>query len=110
MEACVQRYIQGFADEDVDAIVALFADDPTVEDPLGSEPRRGHHAVRAFYEGAVASGAKPRLDGPVRTSNGTAAFPFSIARDPSGTVRLHIIDLFRFDDAGKIVSMTAIWS
>lgn len=41
MTAVVQRYVAALNAGDLDGIVALFADDATVEDPVGSEPRRG---------------------------------------------------------------------
>ena len=41
MTAVVQRYVAALNAGDLDGIVALFADDATVEDPVGSEPRCG---------------------------------------------------------------------
>lgn len=48
-----QTYIQSLVTNDVDAILDLYADDATVEDPVGSEARSGQDALRSFYAGAV---------------------------------------------------------
>ena len=109
MRACVERYVAAFNGGDLEELVDLFAEGATVEDPLGAPVRRGPDAVREFYSGAIASGAKLRLDGPVRTANSTAAFPFSIPSGDDGR-RLHIIDVFTFDSHGKVAEMRAIWN
>lgn len=110
MRETVQRYVAGFEAGDADAVVGLFADDATVEDPYGSDARRGIDAIREFYEMAVGSGAKLRLEGPIRTAGDTAAFAFTVPWPGETPHRLHIIDTFRFDEAGKVVEMRAFWS
>jgi steroid delta-isomerase len=109
MQATVQQYIAGFAEGDASAVVVLFADDATVEDPVGSPARHGRDAIEEFYGHAVGTGAKLRLDGPVRTAGDTAAFAFSIAIPGDQPQRLHVIDTFRFDESGKVKEMRAIW-
>ena len=109
MQATVERYIAGFAAGDSDEIVELFAAQATVEDPVGSEPKRGRDEIAEFYQGAVSTGAQLRLDGPVRSAGNTAAFPFSVSIGGEPPQRLHVIDTFRFDDDGKVVEMRAVW-
>ena len=48
MTDVVQRYVAALNAGDLEGIVALYADDATVEDPVGSEPQRGIAAIRAF--------------------------------------------------------------
>lgn len=104
--AVVERYIEAFEKEDIAIIRDLYADNAVVEDPVESEPHRGLDAVCAFYEGALASGAKLTLTGPVRATAHTAAFPFQVT---AGEMCLNIIDVFEFNSAGKVASMKAYW-
>src|SRR5687768_15589902 len=48
----ITNYWKTFSAADIDALVALFTDDATVEDPVGSPVHEGKAAVRAFYESA----------------------------------------------------------
>ena len=45
---------------------AIFAEDATVEDPIGTPLKAGKAAILEFYTGAMATGAKLVLQGPVR--------------------------------------------
>ncbi|QKS01409.1 SgcJ/EcaC family oxidoreductase [Sphingomonas sp. CL5.1] len=103
----VETYIAAFAKGDPEAVVALFAEDATVEDPVGSPARHGRDAIRAFYVASMATGAKLTLEGPVRTAADYAAFAFSVTLNYGGEKRVDVIDTFRFDDAGKVIEMRA---
>ncbi len=46
----MQAYVDHITAGDPDTVVALFAEDPVVEDPIGSEPARGHAAPREFLQ------------------------------------------------------------
>ncbi len=48
IEAVVEAYVRHLNAQDVEAVVALYADDASVEDPVGSEPIRGRAAIRRF--------------------------------------------------------------
>ena len=110
MAAVVHAYVDGFERGDADALAALFASDATVEDPVGTPARTGPEAIRAFYGEAVAMGAKLHLDGPIRIGPDYAAFPFHVALAWKGqSTRIDVIDVFRFDAAGKIRSMQAFF-
>lgn len=108
LEEVCAKYVSLVGDEDVDALMALFADDCTVEDPVGTEPRVGRDAVREFYATLPPMDVTAELAGPVHASadSKTAAFPFEI--DTGGSV-INVIDVMTFDDDGKISSMTAYW-
>jgi steroid delta-isomerase len=109
--ACVHAYIAGFSAGDAEAVVALFALDATVQDPIGSETLHGHEAIRGFYLRAMAMGAKLFLDGPIRAAANHAAFAFHAEVEAQGAhMRIDIIDVFAFDEAGSITSMRAFWS
>ena len=53
IRATVGRYIEFMNASDVDSIAALYAEDATLEDPVGAELLRGREAIRAFYAASV---------------------------------------------------------
>ena len=92
-----------------DQIAALFAPDATLEDPVGSEVRRGTDAIREFYATIEPLPAETRLV-ELRVVAGTAAFHFVIVTRPEGmTVTVSPIEVMTFDDDGRITSMKAYW-
>lgn len=110
MMATVHAYVDAFARGSVDAVVALFAEDASVEDPVGTPPKRGISDIRAFYEGSMATGAKLELLGEPRCAADHVAFPFAVRLDWQGRHQIiEVIDTFRFDEAGKIVEMRAFF-
>jgi len=103
------RYIDLLAAGDVDAIVALYANDATVEDPVGADPRVGIEAIEAFYRETIpAEGVPAASTGAVRVSGHEAAFPFEVRYGDDFV--LPIIDVMRFGTDGRIASMRAFWS
>ena len=104
------RYSELVNKGDVDGILELYADDATVEDPIGSELRRGSDGVRAFYEASAGSIIMKRT-GSVRVAGNEAATPLVVLIGPEGQQQaLDIISHMVFDDEGKITSMRAFWS
>jgi steroid delta-isomerase len=110
MVATVHAYVDAFDREDIDAIVRLFAPNATVEDPIGTPVHRGTKAIRAFYAMPISMHAKLTLEGPVRTVDGIAAFPFSVTVPIEGARRrIDVIDTFSFDENGMVLEMHAYW-
>ncbi|WP_373080621.1 nuclear transport factor 2 family protein [Zhongshania sp.] len=107
----VEHYIQALSAHDLAAIDNLFADDATIEDPVGSELITGKAAILRFYEVGFSSGISARLEGAVRLAANHAIFPFVVELNPgNGEVRIEIIDQFTFNDDNKITAMKAFWS
>lgn len=102
----VHQYVEAFATQDINIIKAMFADDARVEDPVGTDIHEGIEAIVAFYENALSSGAKLNLTGDVRCAGTAAAFPFQVIM---GDSTIDIIDVFYFNDEGKVVDMKAYW-
>jgi steroid delta-isomerase len=102
----VEKYVEAFDKADIAIIKDIFAADAIVEDPVGSDVHNGIEAICAFYDGALASGAKLVPTGPSRCAGNSVAFPFQ-ATMPGMTI--DIIDVFEFNEAGKVVSMKAYW-
>ena len=108
MIAVVERYMDAFNQKDIGIIRAMYAQDARVDDPVGTDrPIVGLDAILRFYEAALNAGPTLSLTGPVRCAGNSAAFPFQSRR---GEVTIDIIDVFDFDDDGKVVHMRAYWS
>lgn len=108
MEAAVHEYIAAFDAGAPERVAALFAEGARVEDPVGSPPHVGHDAILAFYAASMQTGAKLRLEGPIRTAADHAAFAFSVLLHLNGKdMHVDVIDTFRFDEDGKVTEMRA---
>ena len=110
IRATVQRYVELMNQGDADGIATLYAEDATLEDPIGGPIQRGRETLRTWY--ARSAGAvKLELSGPIRVAGGEAAFPMvgtvGSADDPSF---LDIIDVMGFDETGRITWLRAFWS
>lgn len=105
----LQRYVDLMTSGDWEAIVALYAEDAIIEDPVGSEPRRGREQITELYRGA-AGRLRLELEGRVRVV-GNAAAAAMIAR-PAGMEGMVVdtVDVMTFNDEGLITSMRAYWS
>ena len=106
--AVCDHYIAAVAAGDVDGVMSLYADSPRIEDPVGSEPRIGSEAVRAFYAQNAAHTFSARRIGPVTVVGDRAAFQFRIDV-PLGdtTLRMTSTDVMTFDTEGRILTMVA---
>lgn len=104
-----QRYCELVTAGDFDAIANLYAEDATVEDPVGSTPHRGRDAIREFYR-ASAGAVRLELEGRVRSAGneGAAAMIARPSADPA--LRVETLDVMVFRDDGLIASMRAYWS
>ena len=113
VRAVVDDYVRAFATRDRALYVSLFADDGTVEDPVGSTPVVGHAALGAFFDAATAAGPLDLELAPdgVRISGNHVAFSFTLHLDtgPQPLV-LPVIDTFDLDPDGRIRAMRAYWS
>jgi steroid delta-isomerase len=68
MKATVQAYAAAHTAKDADAIVALFAPDCVVADPVDRPEMVGRDAVREFFAGThqVSEGFELMITGPIR--------------------------------------------
>lgn len=106
----VDSYLRGLNEKDLKGILSLYAENATVEDPVGSDLVEGMAAIKKFYGGAVTMDLKLTRIGPVRIAANEAAFPFQLEMEVDGKLmKTDIIDVFKFDEEGKIVSMRAFW-
>jgi steroid delta-isomerase len=105
--AC-ETYIAAVAAGDYEKTASLYADDATVEDPVGSDAHVGIDAIHAFYKSVAGEGMTAEMIGKVQVVGATAAFHFKIVVDGNSIVEP--MDVMTFDDSGKITSMKAYWS
>ncbi|MDT5149562.1 MAG: steroid Delta-isomerase [Mycobacterium sp.] len=106
----VNRYLELVAQGQPDAITDLYADDATVEDPVGGEVHIGRQAIRGFY--ANVGGVKAEADVvTLRALGHEAAYFWALTIDlgEGGKMHIEIITVMTFDDEGKITSMKAYW-
>ena len=111
MKQALQDYLDRFNARDLDGIVALYAEDASVEDPFGRPPTHGRAAIREFYRSALKTNATLRLATPIRGSHGdSAAMAFDVCLPlPQGETIIRVIDVMRFNEAGLVTSMRAYW-
>jgi len=110
IRAVYDRYPELFCKGDLDGIVSLYAEDATIEDPIGSPVHAGHAAIRAFYATSAGS-VELKRKGPVCVAGDEAATLLVILMG-SGAERkaLDIVSTMRFREDGLIQSMRAYWS
>jgi steroid delta-isomerase len=108
IRSILQRYVELVSAGDYEAITALYASDATVEDPVGSQPRRGREEIRDLYRNAAGK-VRLELQGNVRVAGTSAAAPM-IGR-PAGMegMIVEIVDVMTFNEEGLITSMQAYW-
>jgi steroid delta-isomerase len=106
----VNRYIELVAKGSADDLVELYADDATVEDPVGGEVHIGRRAIHGFYS-AVNNVQRECELVTLRVAGSEAAFQFRLTIT-AGEHRMVIepIDVMMFDDEGKVAAMKAYWS
>lgn len=107
----VEKYLTALSNQDLDAIVSLYAEDATIEDPVGTSLHIGRAAIRAFYAKATCIELKASLLGDIREAGDFLAFPFLIEMPgDNGKIRMEIIDTFNINKFGLISEMKAYWS
>jgi len=105
----LERYAACVTATDVDGIVALYAPGASIEIPVGSGPRRGLDAIRAFYtENELAE--RLEITGPVCAAAGEAAVPMRARiRREGRLLEIDVIDVVCFDAQGRLTSLRAFF-
>ncbi|BBY82276.1 nuclear transport factor 2 family protein [Mycolicibacterium pulveris] len=106
----VHRYLELVAQGKPDDIAELYAEDATVEDPVGGEVHIGRTAIRGFYDAVANMNAECDVV-TLRTLGSEAAFFWSMTIDlGESRMRIEIISVMTFNEEGKIASMKAYWT
>lgn len=110
-EPVLQEYMRSWASDDRDAWLALFADDASLEDPVGAPLTQGKEAIAAFWDRIHQAQMQMRCELDRIVVCGEEALMIFTVISSAGDVsmRVRIADLFTFNDQGKIATMRAFW-
>jgi steroid delta-isomerase len=115
LKDAVDRHLSAARRNDPAGMLAVFADDAELEDPIGTEPRRGREALEAFF--AVPRDVTMlRRIGPLTAFGNHVGVQFRVRLGPDRQVgvsdgkpfELSTTEIFTFDDEGKVVRMVAV--
>ncbi|PTR25755.1 steroid delta-isomerase [Rhodococcus sp. OK519] len=110
IKSTVTAYMKALSGKSADAVAALFAEGATVEDPVGTEPKRGVEEIRAFFTAIESMDQTAELL-TVRVAGNSAAFHFRVTTKAGDqTYVIEPIDVMTFDDDAKITSTRAYWA
>jgi steroid delta-isomerase len=114
LEAAVEQYVAAVGRQDLEATVALFAEDARQEDPVGTPANVGRDQIRSFFEKAFRGSFTTTLTGPLLVTGDHAAVHFTIEvptgapEDEAPPLVIRVADLIRFDDDGLIADLRAV--
>lgn len=106
----IKRYLELVATGSADEVLTVYAADATLEDPIGSDIRRGRDAIHEFYANVQDIKKETELV-ELRVVGNEAAFLWHLTLHAGDTRhRLSPISLMTFDEDANITSMRAFWS
>ncbi|HUD94935.1 nuclear transport factor 2 family protein [Sphingobium sp.] len=111
MRAALEAYVDRINKGDKNGILALFAPDAVIEDPVGA-PTRSGKAIETWFADTITFGTRIRPVAPIRGSHANAAaLIFEVTfRPPDGPPMLiRSLDVCTFDGEGRITSLKAYW-
>lgn len=105
----VKAYVELVGSGTAEQVVDLYAESATVEDPIGSDIKSTREALLEFY-GVIAQLERSTELKWMRIAGDTAVFEFSLVT-AAGDAKFEVtpVDIMRFDDEGRVVSMRAVW-
>lgn len=107
LQGFVQRYLDTAANGSAEDVAALYAEDATLEDPVGGgEVHIGRQAIAGFYKNVEGVEVSTELLS-FRAGGSEAAFVFAIT--VGGAMRIEPIEIMAFNAEGQITSMRAFW-
>ncbi|WKG05945.1 nuclear transport factor 2 family protein [Mycolicibacterium sp. HK-90] len=106
----IRRYVSLLATGSTDDLLDLFAEDATVEDPVGSDVRAGRNEIREFFSTLQELERQTELV-LLRVVGNEAAFSFTITFTVGDApMRLQPIDTMTLDGDGKITSVRSYFA
>ncbi|NDZ77396.1 nuclear transport factor 2 family protein [Streptomyces sp. SID10853] len=104
--SAIKSYVKHLGNHEVDALVALFAEDAVQHEPLGVTSYRGADEIRAFDTENAKVDFTVSLLSPITVSGRYAATQLRVER--AGMAAFAATDLFEFDEACRIVSLSVV--
>ncbi|MGF7125276.1 nuclear transport factor 2 family protein [Rhodococcus sp. TAF43] len=104
--SAIDAYVKHLGNHDVDQLVSLFADDAVQHEPLGVRTYRGIDEIREFDTQNAKVAFSVSRHSPIVVSGRYAATQLRV--QPEGMPAFLASDLFEFDDACKIVSLSVV--
>jgi steroid Delta-isomerase len=106
----IRRYVSLLSSGSANDIVELFADDATVEDPVGGQIRVGREALHSFFADLEKLDRRADLD-LLRVAGREGAFVFTITFNTGDSrMQLQPIDTIVFNDEGKITTLRSFFA
>jgi steroid delta-isomerase len=112
IRAVYEAYLVAMAEHDLDGVMAMFAPEAVLHDPVDAPPRMGIEAIRQFFSEAVGSIHTCKLVSPVHISGDCRHGAASVSTEVALGDEIKVIDatdIMTFDDDGRVTSMTAYW-
>ena len=107
LQGFVQRYLDTVVSGSAEDVAALYAEDATLEDPVGGgEVHIGRKAIAGFYNNVSGAEITTELLS-FRAGGSEAAFVFAIT--VGGAMRIEPFEVMAFNADGQITSMRAFW-
>ena len=112
IRSTADAYVNALKAGDLEAVMALYAENATVEDPVGGGTvHAGAAAIREFYATVTAL----KIEATVleaRVCGNDLLFNFEITThfDEGSKATINVWDLMTHNDEGKVVSMRAYWT
>ena len=111
IEATVRAYAAAWGAGDREAWLATFAASATQEDPVGDGVRRGRDEIGEFWDRAMAAYESLEIvPRDIFISGQEAAMEWTIhAVTVEGAITFNGVDVFTFDEDGRILTVRAYW-
>lgn len=111
IRATAETYIAGLNASDPEVLAGVYADDATVEDPVGGGTvHEGKDAIRAFYDNLAPLQMEATLL-EARVCGSELLFNFELVTrfDENTATTINVWDLMVHGENGKVTSMKAYW-
>ena len=112
MRDAVGRYFAAWTSLDPAAYAACFREDGMLHDPYGSTPRQGKKSLREFFEGVARALIEVRIEAEavhVAGNRAAAVFRGKAVGKNHKHVEVAGVDVFEFDEDGRITTLCAYW-
>jgi steroid delta-isomerase len=109
MRGTVEQYLELVGGGTAEQIAALYTDDATLEDPVGTEPKVGRDGILEFYKVIEPIKRETELVS-FRAAGDVAVFEFRIVTHfDAMTIELNPLDVMEFAEDGRVRRMRALW-